>query len=220
MKKIVVIPAGSSAWADSGASPQTHRIQGTVPLPLTETDKRCLQQAAEQLLALRPDCLYSSGNESAGPTAEYLGQLCSCKPRTIADFRELNCGVWQGLRIAELEKRFGRTYRQWVKDPTSVCPPHGETVHQAEQRLRQALQTVNKRHRDKTVLLVAAPMVAGVIECILTNKPLGQLRQLVSQTAGPQSFDVPAGHDFTASQNHSTITALPASSASPTLIAR
>ena len=220
MKKLVLIPAGSSAWADSGASPDDRRIQGTVPLPLTEADKHHLQQAAEQLLALQPDYLYSSGNESAGPTAEYLGQLCNCKPRTIPAFHELNCGIWQGLRIAELKKRFGRTYRQWVKDPTSACPPHGETVQQAEQRLRGALQTVNKKHRNKTILLVAAPMVAGVIECILTNKPLGQLWQLVRQNPGPQTFDVPAGHDFNATKNHATITALQGPPASPTLVTR
>lgn len=186
MKKLILVRAGSTAWEEE------HRIQGRVPLPLSAAGKRDLDAVVEQLRRAAPDALYSSGNESAGPTAEYLSQRCRLKGRKIADLHELDCGLWQGLREEDLKRRFGRAYRQWRNDPTSVVPPQGEPVQEAFSRVEQVLGELDKKNRDKTVVLVAAPIVAALIACALTAGRLEELWRIAEDPVPVRVFDFEA----------------------------
>lgn len=194
MKKLILIQAGSTAWQEEG------RIQGTVPLPLSDSGKAKLQDLAERLKQARPDVLYSSGNESAGATAGYLGRLCDLKARKMAELAELNCGLWQGLRDVELKRRFGKAYRQWRADPTSVCPPEGESVQQAISRVKEGLVVLAKKNRGKIVVVVAGRMVAALLTCVLTNSEPAQLWQIADQESPMRVFEMD-GEPATAGHN-------------------
>ena len=56
--------------------------------------------------------------------------------------------------------------------PASVCPPGGETLGQAQERLRGALISVLKRQKDRVPLLVLRPMALGLLRCLLEKKGL------------------------------------------------
>jgi len=177
MKKLILVRAGSSVWEEAncdnavdGSKPSKddQRLQGIVSLPLTESDKKGLRKVAAVLQREGVQVLYNSGNESAGPTAKYLSQLCHVKAKTVSGLSELNCGLWQGLQIKEIKNRFGSAYRQWRSDPVSVCPPQGECVAAAGERVIRALQKLGKKNKDKTVVVVAAPIVGALIECIMS----------------------------------------------------
>jgi len=176
MNKLILVRAGSTAWQETAAGPDDQRLQGTVPLPLSEPGKRALQEIAAQLQRQKSiaqdslEYLYSSGNESSGPTADYLAELCHLKTKEIASLRELDCGLWQGLRIAEIKKRYGKAYRQWQNDPTSVCPPQGESIQDTLERVKESLDIIDKKNHKKTIIIVAAQIVAALIECCLTEK--------------------------------------------------
>ena len=150
MKKLILVRAASTAWDEE------NRIQGTVPLPLSPAGKQALAAVAVELPPFAPDVLYSSGNESSGPTAECLSQLCHLKTPRIPALRELNCGLCQGLRVEEIRQRYGRAYRQWRSDPGTVTPPQGESIQEAAAKIHGALEVLGHKNRDKTVLLVAA----------------------------------------------------------------
>lgn len=150
-------------------------MQGTVSLPLSEQGKVNVRRLAGQVAALRPHCLISSGNESSGPTAASLGELCGLKCRQVRALHEVDCGLWQGLRVSEIKARYAAAYRQWRQDPTSVRPPQGESVEEAASRVAEALLRLVKRYEDKTVIVVAGHLVAGVLECLLTGVPLSRL---------------------------------------------
>ena len=178
MEKLILIRAGGTTWQEGQPTADESRIQGTVPLPLTEQAKESLQEIAAVLLQENVDCLYSSGNESSGPSAEFLAQLCQIKTKKIPNLRELNFGLWQGLRVVEIKKRYGRAYKQWLTDPASIRPPQGESVPETYERVAQSLQNLYKKNRDKTVVIVAAFVVAALIECLITDKSLDQLWQI------------------------------------------
>jgi len=175
MKKLIIVRAGSTDWQSDLPTADESRIQGTVPLPLSQEGKETLRNIAEVVQRENPDRLYSSGNESSGPTAEFLAHLCRLKPKIIPSLHELDCGLWQGLRIAEIKKRYGRAYKQWCADPTSVRPAQGESLAEASLRIEQALREIQEKNHNKTVVVVAALIVAALIECILTGTPLNQL---------------------------------------------
>ena len=190
MEKLILIRAGDTTWQEGQPTADESRIQGTVPLPLTEQAKKSLQKIAAVLLKEDVDCLYSSGNESSGPSAEFLAQLWQIKTKKIPNLRELNFGLWQGLRIVEIKKRYGRAYKQWLTDPTSIRPPQGESVLEAYERVAQSLHNLYKKNRDKTVVIVAAFVVAALIECLITEKSLGQLWQIAEQHDNLHIFDL------------------------------
>lgn len=183
MKRLILIRSGNTAWDEE------NRVQGTVPLPLSQVGKVRLQEQAEELASEGVDCIYSSGNESAGPTASYLARYCHVKAKKIASLHELDCGMWQGLRVEELEKRFRRVYRQWCEDPTSVCPPCGETVEAAFDRVKDGLRILEKKSHGKVVALIAAPVVASLVECALKGVGPDQLWEVMDGACGVSVFE-------------------------------
>ncbi len=190
MNKLIVIRAGETIWHQGRPTADESRIQGTVSLPLTAAAEESLGALSATIDQYHPNCIYSSGNESSGPTAQFLGQLCALKPKALPDLHELDCGLWQGLRIGEIKKRYGRAYRQWRADPTSVRPPQGESLEEAALRVRKSLQDLNIKNQDKTIVVVAAVMVAALIECLLTDTPLEQLWQIVEKHESICLFDI------------------------------
>jgi broad specificity phosphatase PhoE len=180
--KLTAIEKGSDLQDDNC------RLQGTVPLPLSPAGKVALKQIAAYLTDRQVLTIYSSGNESSGPTAQYLAELCQTKTKKIASLKELNCGLWQGLRIKDIKKRYAKAYRQWRSDPASICPPDGEALTDASERIAEAMMKLTKKNKDKTVAVVAAPIVAALIECTITGEPLENLWQIVDQGKNVKNF--------------------------------
>ena len=185
--QLVLIRSCGTAWHDGAPTTDDCRIQGAVPLPLSDEGKAILRQIADELGQLGAETIVSSGNESSGATADYLAQLCELKTRKFPELRELDCGIWQGLRISEIKDRFSRAYKQWLQDPTSLRPPQGESLDELAQRVDHALLQIIRKFRGKTVALVAAHIVAGVVECRLTARPLNDLWHVASS---PENFRV------------------------------
>ncbi|MBN2375786.1 MAG: histidine phosphatase family protein [Sedimentisphaerales bacterium] len=179
MKKLILVRAADTAWQEGHPSADESRIQGVVPLPLSELGKDSLRQMAEAIIGEKPDSIYSSGNESSGPTAKFLAEACNLKGKKNSDLHELDCGLWQGLKISDLKKRYGRAFRQWREDPTSVRPPQGESLRETTQRVAQALAVIGEKNPDKTIVIIAAMFVSAIIECLLNETPLVQLWQVI-----------------------------------------
>ena len=189
MTKLILIRPGRTAWdeEDIGTCGDC-RLQGTLPLPLSPQGKRALAEMAEALQKENAECLYSSGNESSGPTAKYLAKLCRWKSKKVETLRELDCGSWQDLRLGEIKKRFSRAYRQWRNDPANAGAPQGESIQAVYDRVRQGLASILDNTPDQTVVIVAAPIVCGLIECHLTEQPLENLWTIVERKAAMLSF--------------------------------
>jgi len=184
MKKLIVVRAGNTPWQEQD------RIQGTVPLPLTEASRKDLTNIAEDLSKEECDCLYCSGNESSGLTAEFLSGLCRWKIKKIPQLREMDYGLWQGLRIEDIKNRYCSAYKQWRKDPANVCPPDGEPLQQVHQRVEDGLKRIVKKNRSDTVVIVAARIVSAVIECILKDIPLNQLWSVTDEDCPIRVYDL------------------------------
>jgi phosphoserine phosphatase len=182
MKKLIVVRAVHPAWEEE------HRIQGTLPLPLCDQSMRTMDEIARNLQGEEFNCVYSSGNESSGVTAKYLARQCSKKARQILSLHEPNFGLWQGLRLEEIKQRFGSAYKQWRADPTRICPPQGESISDAFRRVQSALKRLEKKNSEKTVVVVAARTVAGLIACAMTKTGLEELWDVTDQASMMRVF--------------------------------
>jgi probable phosphoglycerate mutase len=91
--------------------------------------------------------------------------------------RNLDHGLWQGLLVEEVKRKQPKVYRQWQEQPESVCPPGGEMVADAQERVRTALTKILKKHKEGTVGLVVPEPLASLVRAYLEQGEVGDLWQ-------------------------------------------
>ena len=149
MVTILLIRSGTTEFDAQG------RIQGTLDVPLCEEGRRQAQSTAEELAARSPsiDALYAGPCLSAQQTAEI----------------NLDQGLWQGMLFEDVKSKQPRVYRQWQDRPDTICPPEGETVQEAGERLKKSLGKLTKKHKNGTIALVLAQPLASVLRSLLRD---------------------------------------------------
>jgi len=165
MLTILLIRSGITEFDSQG------RIQGTLDVPLCEVGRRQAESTADDLAA-RPtpiDALYTGPCLSAKQTAEILGEKLDLNPKTLKKLHNLDQGLWQGLLFDEVKSKQPRVYRQWQERPDTVCPPEGETLQQAGERLKKSLAKLTKKHKSGTIALVLAQPLASVLRSLLRD---------------------------------------------------
>jgi broad specificity phosphatase PhoE len=169
MTRIVLIRPGSTDYD------MQNRIQGTLDIPLNAKGTEEAAQLAEQLNSLALQRIFSCRGQSSEETARVIGKRLGIRFRKLDKLANVNQGLWQGLQVEELKRKHPRVYRQWCESPTTVCPPGGETVADAYERVAQVLKPILKRHRDEVFGLVALDPLASVIRCYLSGQDPNQL---------------------------------------------
>ncbi len=165
MLTILLIRSGTTEFDAQG------RIQGTLDVPLCEDGRRQAEATADELAA-RPtpiDALYAGPCLSAQQTAEIVGDRLDLKHKTLKKLHNLNQGLWQGLLFDEVKTKQPKVYRQWQDRPETVCPPEGETVQAATDRLKESLAKLTKKHKSGTIALVLAQPLADVMRSLLRH---------------------------------------------------
>ncbi|MDP6637320.1 MAG: histidine phosphatase family protein [Phycisphaerae bacterium] len=171
MAKLFVVQTGQTIWEVQD------RIESVPGAPLTEAGASDVERAADELAACGSGirAVYACDGESERETACLIAQALGTKVRTEPELRELDYGLWQGLTRDELKRRQPKMYRQWADAPSSVRPPGGETLEEAQERLRAAIKGILKRHKDDAAVLILRPVAVGLLRCLLTNDPVTQI---------------------------------------------
>ena len=133
------------------------------------------REIAESLGESSLAALYTGPGENAIRTAEIVGKVVGVRPKRINDFRNLDQGLWQGLQIDEIKRRNTKVFRQWIDDPATICPPQGETVERAMERIKSAFRPLLRRHQDEAIGLVVGEPLARLVACYLRCEPRVQL---------------------------------------------
>jgi probable phosphoglycerate mutase len=68
--------------------------------------------------------------------------------------REMNFGIIEGLTFAEAQTRYPEEIAAWLKN-YNQAPPDGEPLNAFSARVLSLLDDLQKKHIDKTILLVA-----------------------------------------------------------------
>ena len=168
--QIALIRPGSTDFEDE------RRIRGTLDIPLningTDQVAQTKQELDDQRLML--DVIYCSPCRSAVETAKMISNG-STKVKEVSNLKNVDHGLWHGKLISELKHTQPKAYRQWQDNPESVCPPEGETLDSAQNRVQKALVKILKKHRTGTIALVVSEPLASVVESLLKDCILGDL---------------------------------------------
>src|SRR3972149_2625991 len=151
MLKILLIRPGATEYDQQG------RIQGTLDIPLCEDGRREVEAVVASLRDQPLDAIYTSPCQSAKQTAETLGNAFDLKFKEVDKLQNLNHGLWQGMLIEDVKKKQPKVYRQWQEQPETICPPDGETVGEAKERIQTVIAKLVKKHKSEGVAAVVVP---------------------------------------------------------------
>ena len=169
MLNILLVRAGKTEYDCQ------HRIQGTLDLPLSEEGWQQVASLAETLHDREVEAIYSGPDQASQQTAELVSVALQQKVKTNKSLHNLDLGLWQGMLIDDVKNKQPRVYKQWIEHPETVCPPEGETVTAAEDRLQDALDKIEKKHKQGTVALVLAEPLASLLCHVVRHDDLGNL---------------------------------------------
>ncbi len=165
MSTVILIRAGSTDYDEQ------HRVLGTLDMPVNNRGVEQIREINGQLAAkgIKLQAILTSPEDPACGTAHAVAEVQGgVKVKEMDELRNVNQGLWQGLPESDIRKRFPRLFKSGKEDVTAICPPEGETLSDACQRLERVL---SKAMRKYDVLAVVAPEpLATVIRCTLQHR--------------------------------------------------
>jgi probable phosphoglycerate mutase len=169
MVQIVLIRPGATDYDEQG------RIQGTLDIPLNERGAAAVQRVSDELRGQNIAALYAPPGKAAWQTATAISAALGVRARRIKQFQNLDHGLWQGLLIDDVKRKQPKVYRQWQEQPDIICPPEGEMLAHARERVQTAINKLLKKHKNEVVGLVVPEPLATVLQSYLEQTDVGDL---------------------------------------------
>jgi probable phosphoglycerate mutase len=186
MTQILLIRPGMTEYDQQG------RVQGTLDIPLCEDGRQEVAATVAELRNQPISAVYASPSQSAVQTAEALAAAFDLKVKTLDKLQNLDQGLWQGMLVDEVKSKQPKVYRQWQEQPEVVCPPQGETLGEARQRVQAALAKLLKKHKSDGLLAMVIPEpLASVFRNVLGHEGWGDLWRCASCNGRWQLLEVP-----------------------------
>ncbi|HTM77090.1 MAG TPA: histidine phosphatase family protein [Devosia sp.] len=181
---MVLIRPGATDFDEQG------RIKGTLDIPLNEQGNTEVAQTISELADVPVEMVYSAPCQAALQTAEAVAAARRAKCKTVEELRNLDHGLWHGKLIEEVRQCQPKVYRQWQEHPETVCPPGGETLGEAQDRLRASIGRIIKKHRSGVIAVVMPEPAASLVRCFLSDTELGNLWKAECDHGGWQLIEV------------------------------
>lgn len=174
MLQIILIRPGSTDYN------REDRIQGNLDIPLNEQGVAEVASMIGELTGHPITAVYAPPCQPAKQTGEAIARAMKLKCRKLDRMRNLDYGLWQGMKIDEVRHKQARVYRQWQEQPECMRPPEGETLEQAEQRVEAAMAKLLKRHKEGMIAVVLPEPMASLARHYFDHGELGDLWKAAS----------------------------------------
>ena len=184
MLRMVLVRPGATDFDEQG------RIKGTLDIPLSAQGANEVAQTVTELADVPLEVVYTAPCQCAEQTAAAVALSHRTKVKTIEELRNLDHGLWHGKLIEEVRQCQPKVYRQWLEHPETVCPPGGETLGEAQERLRAGLGKILRKHRTGVIAVVVAEPAASLVRCFLEDTDLGNLWKAECDHGGWQLIEV------------------------------
>lgn len=169
MINVLLIRTGDTEYECQG------RIQGTLDVPLSEDGRQQIELLVEQLRDQPIETLYYAPCRASQQSAKILGEQLGMKSKKVDSLHNLDHGLWQGMLLEDVKVKQPKVYRRWLEHPETVCPPNGETLGQARERMQQVLAKLAKKHKEGTVAILVPEPLASLMHCMLLDETVGGL---------------------------------------------
>lgn len=146
--ELIIVRHGETEWNIDG------RMQGHADSNLTPRGLRQAEAVARRLVQESIEAIYSSDLGRAIRTAEVLGRAKGLTVIPDTRLRERNMGVFQGLTVEEMRRRFPLEYERFASRQVDYIIPDGESMRQCHERVIECLQSIADRHPGCRVAVV------------------------------------------------------------------
>jgi broad specificity phosphatase PhoE len=168
------------------------RIQGSLDIPLNEQGTVEAAETAEELRPWAAESVYAPGSQPSWQTAQIIAQTLGIKSKKLDRLKNLHMGLWEGMLVEDVRRKQPKVYRQWQEQPECVCPPEGEMLSAADERLRAAIIKLIKKHDDGVIALVLPEPLMSLARRFLGHVELGDLWKAPNGHARIESFTIDA----------------------------
>lgn len=153
------------------------RAQGQLNIPLNVKGFAQADALARELANEPFDHVYSSDLKRALQTAAPIAGHRGLPVRESAGLREKHDGAWQGLTVADIEKRHPEELALYRQRRLDFVIPGGESLERFADRIAAELSDIAARHAGETVLIVAHAGVLDIAYRLATGLALGEKRE-------------------------------------------
>lgn len=170
--KLCLIRHGETAWNAE------RRLQGHTDTPLNPKGVLQARQMAQALkdINLGFDVLYTSDLKRAVDTANAVVELFGVEAQVDSALRERNFGALQGLSITEAPLLRPDIWQAHIARNLDHDLEGGESIQQFSLRVRNGLDSIQKRHAGKTILVVSHGGTLDMMYRIASNQSLSAQR--------------------------------------------
>ncbi len=136
------------------------------------------EETAEKLADVPFSAIYSSDLLRAFNTAVPHARRRGMEIINSRALREIRLGDWEGVRLEEL-KKFPEFNTGWHNSFGTFCPPGGESVADAAERVFRELRRIAELHDGETVLVTMHAAVIRGFWCKINRIPPSQWAERV-----------------------------------------
>lgn len=169
MCRFILIRPGATEFDEQG------RMKGCLDIPLSPTGREQVERTVTELANLKIDAIISAPCESAVETANRLAAGRNVKVRVVDCLRNVDHGLWHGKLIEEVRRTQPKVYKQGQDCPLHLCPPGGESILQAQERVLKEINRLAKRITTGNVALVIPEPLATIVHAMLEGEELRDL---------------------------------------------
>jgi probable phosphoglycerate mutase len=113
--------------------------------------------------------VYTSPFLRTRQTAKAISAASNAPVEAVDEFRELDCGQWNGKSEDEIVAAFPDAWRGWHYDPQNNPIPGGESLMGVQARALPTFDRLVKMHRDQDIAIITHYCVFNVLVCSLVS---------------------------------------------------
>jgi len=186
MLRIVLAHPGSTDFDDQG------RIKGNLDIPLSPSGVNQVDQSAYELQDSGISVVYCGPGMANEATAGMIAKEAGARVKKLEPFVNVDQGLWHGKLVEEVKVNQPKVYRQWQENPEAICPPGGETLDSARQRIRPLLLKILRKHRNGVIAIVAPEPLMSLVRTFVAEGEIGDLWAASSEHGGYEVVEAKA----------------------------
>jgi len=162
-------------------------FRGRRDIPLNENGRKQARRAGEALLPEHVEKIYSSPLRRSAETADLMGEVLHLDSELHPGLIDLNYGLWTGLSISEVARRFPGQVEIWKSRPLDFTFPEGECLKDVQKRTLDALEGLAQKGR--VIAVVSHLAVLKALFCALLDLGKDGFWKISLEPAGISRFD-------------------------------
>ncbi len=144
----------------------------------TDNGRAQLESLSARMKDIPLDAIYSSPLTRARETAEAVNRHFNYTITQRNDLMEINGGVWEGKKWSELPSLYPEDSHNWSLEPWNFHPENGESMTEVFIRIYNAVLSVVKENRGKTVAVVSHGCAIRTLMCAVKGMPIEMLNDV------------------------------------------